>query len=165
MIDMLGDLLRHSAWADDVHWSAFESHPGALDDEELRNRIYHIHLVQYSFLTIVKRGQFHPKRLDEFQGMEGLRQYGIDNHREALRLLDRFSPADVEARVDIPWFRDPPLTLTVGQALLQSSMHSQYHRGQNATRFRQLGGMPPLIDYIAWCWKGSPAPGWMRSGT
>jgi uncharacterized damage-inducible protein DinB len=39
-------------------------------------------------------------------------------------------------------------------------MHSHYHRGQNATRLRELGGEPPPTDLIVWYWKGRPAPEW-----
>jgi uncharacterized damage-inducible protein DinB len=39
-------------------------------------------------------------------------------------------------------------------------MHSHYHRGQNATRLRELGGTPPTTDYIVWLWKGRPQPAW-----
>jgi uncharacterized damage-inducible protein DinB len=39
-------------------------------------------------------------------------------------------------------------------------MHSHYHRGQNATRLRELGGDPPGTDLITWIWKGRPAASW-----
>jgi uncharacterized damage-inducible protein DinB len=34
--------------------------------------------------------------------------------------------------------------------LLQAVLHSQHHRGQIATRLRDLGGCPPTVDYIVW---------------
>ena len=37
-----------------------------------------------------------------------------------------------------------PLTITVGEALTQMAMHSQSHRGQNATRLRELAPSRPL---------------------
>ena len=46
--------------------------------------------------------------------------------------------------------KDPALTITVGEALTQCAMHSQWHRGQNATRLRELGGHPPMVDLIVW---------------
>jgi uncharacterized damage-inducible protein DinB len=52
------------------------------------------------------------------------------------------------------------MTLTVTEALTQCDMHSQHHRGQNATRLRELGGEPPPTDLIFWYWKGRPAPEW-----
>jgi len=44
-----------------------------------------------------------------------------------------------------------------GEALTQMAMHSQWHRGQNATRLRELGAQPPTVDLIAWYWKGRPS--------
>ena len=41
-------------------------------------------------------------------------------------------------------------------------MHSHYHRGQNATRLRELGGEPPMTDLIVWYWKGRPVAGLVR---
>jgi uncharacterized damage-inducible protein DinB len=60
----------------------------------------------------------------------------------------------------MPWFTDPPLSITVTEALTQCAMHSHYHRGQNATRLRELGGEPPGTDIIVWYWKNRPAPAW-----
>jgi uncharacterized damage-inducible protein DinB len=39
--------------------------------------------------------------------------------------------------------------------LLQAVLHSQHHRGQIATRLRDLGGSPPTVDYIVWVRKRS----------
>jgi len=34
--------------------------------------------------------------------------------------------------------------------LLQALTHSQHHRGQNASRMRELGVTPPMTDFIIW---------------
>ena len=34
------------------------------------------------------------------------------------------------------------------------------HRGQNATRVRELNGVPPTTDLIVWQWKGRPDGAW-----
>ena len=39
--------------------------------------------------------------------------------------------------------------------LLQTVLHSQHHRGQIATRLRDLGGAPSTVDYIIWIRKRS----------
>ncbi len=39
-------------------------------------------------------------------------------------------------------------------------MHSTHHRGQVAARLRELGGEPPLVDFIAWLWWKRPEPEW-----
>ncbi len=42
----------------------------------------------------------------------------------------------------------------------QVANHSTYHRGQVNRSLRQLGGEPPLVDYIAWVWFGKPKAEW-----
>ena len=32
--------------------------------------------------------------------------------------------------------------------------------GQVMTRLRELGGAPPLVDYVIWVWSGSPVADW-----
>ena len=62
--------------------------------------------------------------------------------------------------VSIPFYRDKEFALRVDEALLQAVTHSHYHRAQNATRLRALGGEPPGTDLIVWYAKRRPAPRW-----
>jgi uncharacterized damage-inducible protein DinB len=39
-------------------------------------------------------------------------------------------------------------------------MHSAYHRGQVASQLRELGGEPPLTDFVAWIWLDRPPADW-----
>lgn len=160
MRGLLLDLYGHQAWADAEHWRALEAHPGALKDSAIRNRLYHYHLTQRAFLFIVRGAVLSFPRLEEFPTMEALKEYAKNYHGEALDFLRRASDFELERLVVVPWFKDPPISITVAQALTQAAMHSQYHRGQNASRLRELGGSPPLIDLIAWYWKGRPEPKW-----
>ena len=52
------------------------------------------------------------------------------------------------------------VTQNLGDTLLQVPLHSHYHRGQNATRMRALGGAMPSTDWAFWTRKGRPAPLW-----
>ena len=69
------------------------------------------------------------------------------------------TPVEFEETIEIPWFQ-PALKISRQQALMQAAMHSHYHRGQNATRFRELGGVPPMTDFIIWLRAGQPAAKW-----
>ncbi len=69
------------------------------------------------------------------------------------------SPARLKEMIEVPWFQ-PPLKISVRHALTQAAMHSHYHRGQNATRLRELGGVPPGTDFIVWLRDGKPAAKW-----
>jgi uncharacterized damage-inducible protein DinB len=80
-------------------------------------------------------------------------------HAAAASFLTDCSDERLAVRVRIPWFPGE-FTLTAGEALTQAAMHSHYHRGQNATRLRELGGEPPPTDLIVWFYNGRPAADW-----
>jgi uncharacterized damage-inducible protein DinB len=160
MKDLLLDLYGHQAWADAEHWRALEALPVALEDPAIRNRLYHYHLTQRAFLFIVRGDTLSFPRPEEFPTMKSLKNYAKSYHDEALEFVRQLSDSELTRLVVVPWFKDPPMSITVAQAFTQAAMHSHYHRGQNATRLRELGGHPPLSDLIAWYWKGRPAARW-----
>jgi uncharacterized damage-inducible protein DinB len=97
---------------------------------------------------------------EDFPAFDDLLRYSRAYHGEVRAFLAGVGDARLEEPVTIQWFKDPPLTLTVTEALTQGAMHSHYHRGQNAVILRELGGEPPTTDLIVWHWKGRPAPDW-----
>jgi uncharacterized damage-inducible protein DinB len=161
MNPLLRDLFQHQVWADAEHWSAIGAHQPARDDHAIRNRLHHIAIVQRAFLWGVgdRKEEFAFTKPDDFT-FDGLRQYAREHHDRITTYIATVTDARVAETVVIPWFNDPPLTLNVAEALTQCAMHSHYHRGQNATRLRELGGEPPMTDLIVWYWKGRPPPIW-----
>lgn len=157
----LRDLCAHQAWADAEHWNAIGAHPGAREDVAIRQRLHHLHFVQHAFLwTVGARDRpFTVTKPDDFASFDGLRDYAREYHLQ-LPVLQDLSDARLAEPVSIVWFKDPPLTITVAEALTQCVMHSQHHRGQNAVRLRELGGPPPTTDLIYWQWKGRPPGAW-----
>ena len=162
MNPLLCDFCGHQAWADAEHWRAIEAHPASAEDPALRQRLHHIHMVQRAFLWAVgdRAAVLTVTTPEEFLSLAALKQYARGTHEAFDRFLADVSEARLEERIAMPWFKDPPLSITVTEALTQCAMHSHYHRGQNATRLRELGGEPPLTDLIAWYWRGRPAPVW-----
>jgi uncharacterized damage-inducible protein DinB len=162
MNPLLRDLYGHQAWADAEHWRAIGGHQPAREDPAIRTRLHHIHLVQRLFQWAVgdRSTQFQLSKPEDFPSFAQLRSYGRDYHDDILRFLGAVTADRLAETITMPWIPDPPLSLTVTEALTQCAMHSHYHRGQNATRLRELGGTPPLIDLIAWYWKGRPSPVW-----
>ena len=156
----LSDLYAHQAWADARHWRALEAHPAALEDRALSARLHHIHVVQHLFLAVVSGAPVVPTNVEDFSTAAALKDYGRRHHEEAASIVPALDQQRLKELVSIPWFKDPPLRISVEEALMQAAMHSQYHRGQNATRLRELGGEPPLTDLIVWYWKGRPAARW-----
>ena len=161
---LLVDLGRHQSWADAEYWRAFGKCPTATHDEAIRNRLHHLHLVQRAFWSIVEgndRSTFEMTTPQDFGSISALREYGERSSCMLAEFIERVADDRLSARVQLPWFeKDPPFSITVAEALMQAVMHSQWHRGQNATRLRELGGEPPLMDLIIWYWKDRPAADW-----
>jgi len=160
MLETLRDLYGHQEWADAVHWHVLGKHPGAFDDEAIRKRLLHIHQVQRAFLTLARGETLDPDAFRDALPVAEIRSGAVDNHAAARAFLAAATPERLAAEIELPWFGDPPCRVTTGQGLLQAATHSQYHRGQNATRLRELGGRPPTTDLIVWYWKGRPEPRW-----
>ena len=162
MHDWLTELYPHQAWADAELWRAIGDHPAARDDQAIRGRLHHIHFVQHAFLwTVGDHTQpFRMTKPEDFPTFESLQAYAREFHDHVPSLVSSLTPARLAEKVAIVWFKDPPLSITIAEALTQAAMHSHYHRAQNATRLRELGGTPPTTDYIVWLWKGRPQPAW-----
>ena len=161
MDSYLDELYAHQDWADAEHWRAFEAHGSALADKALRERLLHIHLVQHAFLWIAgtRASQFELKKLEHFATDAEFKTYALQGNA-ALRELVQSTGADwLEEIIEIPWFQ-PALKISRRHALMQAAMHSHYHRGQNATRLRELGGVPPTTDFIVWIRDGKPGAKW-----
>lgn len=158
----LHDLYRHQAWADAEHWRTIAAFDKARNDEGIRKRLHHIHLVQYAFQWSVGDRSAPPRITtpDDFASFEDLREYARGFHATVDSYFGTLTDDRASTQIPMQWFQDPPLSITVAEALTQCVMHSQHHRGQNASRVRELGGEPPTVDYIVWLWKGRPAPVW-----
>ena len=161
MNSYLDELFAHQEWADAEHWRAFEAYPAALDDKAICERLLHIHLVQHGFswVTAPQRWEFAFKKLEDFPAMADLKKYaqaGLNELGERLKATDQ---QRMEELIEVPWFK-PTLKISVRHALTQAAMHSHYHRGQNATRLRELGGEPPMTDFIVWLKDGKPEARW-----
>jgi uncharacterized damage-inducible protein DinB len=160
MNSYLDELYAHQEWADAEHWRAFETHPAALEDKAIRERLFHIHYVQHAFLWVTgpQTSGFESKKLEDFHSITDLKKYAQDGLKALNTLARSVDPASMQT-VEVPWFR-PPAKIAMRHALMQAAMHSHYHRGQNAIRLRELGGVPPTTDFIVWLFKGQPAAQW-----
>ena len=161
MNQYLEELYAHQEWADAEHWRAFAAHPAALADEAICERLVHIHQVQYAFLWMVgpRPDKFSFKQLADYRDMAEVKQDAQQYHRQIADVLRTLDDGMLEEIVEAPWFKRPP-KISRRQALMQAALHSHYHRGQNATRLRELGGVPPTTDFIVWLRDGKPTPRW-----
>lgn len=164
MDSYLHELYAHQEWGDAEHWRAIEAHPAALADRAIRERLLHVHLVQHAFLwvTSAKRSEFVSRKLEDFPSMAELKTYGREGLEQMSEFVKKTDRDRMDEIIEVPWFK-PPVKISVRQALTQVAMHSHYHRGQNATRLRELGGTPPDTDFIEWLQQGQPAARWVDS--
>ena len=162
MNPLIRDLYRHQVWADAEHFRAIGVHPEACNDKAIRDRLHHIALVQRAFLWMIgdRQEAFVITKAEDFPAFDAVLSYARDHHARLAPAIAALTGDRLAESIVVPWFNDPPLSLTVAEALMQGAMHSHYHRGQNATRLRELGGEPPSTDYIVWLWKGRPEADW-----
>jgi uncharacterized damage-inducible protein DinB len=160
MKDLILDFYGHQQWADAEVWKALEAHPASFQDDDIRKKLHHLHMVQSAYLAIVTNAEWTRKKLEEFASMLELKAYGIAHHALWMKFLPQITEEKLNEKAIIPWFRNSPVDITIGQAIIQASMHSHYHRGQITMRLRQLGGEPPTTDFVAWYMKRKPEPGW-----
>ena len=153
-------------WADACVWRAVLTHPSALEDARLRDLLLHLHGVQRGFLAVWTSqppGAGSGVQADLLAAEDGVRAY-YDELRAALAHFDEASllrpvvmpglepyEQQMGRRFEVP---------TLGETILQVASHSTYHRGQVNARLREVGGEPPLVDYIAWIWFGRPTAEW-----
>ena len=153
-------------WADAEVWAAVLASEGGRTDAKLRGLLHHLHVVQRAFLR-TWRGEPRDAPYPSFDDARSLMRWGRGYYTEAFAHLAALSDDEMVAPLPVPWStmvaqrlgRAPEMT-TVGETALQVALHSQYHRGQINTRLRDVGGEPPLVDYIAWVWLGRPDPAW-----
>jgi len=167
----LTDLYRHMEWADAAVWSAVFASGTAQTDAKLQKYLYHLHLTQRAFLRIW-RNEPRETPYPTFRDAPSLMLWSRGYYSDAFAYLETQSDEKLAAPIPVPWAEmverrigRPPATTTIGETALQVALHSLYHRGQANARLREIGGEPPLVDYIAWIWLGRPTPQWPHAAT
>ncbi len=168
-INSLTDLYRHMEWADATVWKAVLASESGRTDAKLREYFYHLHMVQRAFLRMW-RNELSETPYPTFDDAQPLMLWGRSYYSEAFDHLSAFSDEKLSEPMPLPWasmvekhLGHAPETTTIGETALQVAMHSLYHRGQINARLKNVGGEPPLVDYIAWIWLGRPAADWPAS--
>ncbi len=168
--ETIADLFAHMQWADAKVWAAVLACGDARGDERLRGHLHHMHVVQWAFLRMW-RGEPRDAPFPEFETIKPLLGWAREYYVAARETTAAWTGDRLNAEQILPWAAlvekkigrkaDPS---TVSETAMQVAMHSQYHRGQVNARLREIGGDPPLVDYIAWVWLGRPAPEWPGGG-
>jgi len=165
-ITTIKDLYRHLEWADACVWTSVLASDNGPTDSRLRNCLYHLHVAQRAFLR-AWRNEPRETPYPTFDDAPSLMQWGRSYYPEACSHLENLTDREISDPLPERWGsvaeqrlgRTPPAT-TFGDTALQVVLHGAYHRGQINARLREVGGEPPLVDYIAWVWRGRPTADW-----
>ena len=162
----LTDLYHHMQWADAAVWTSVLASEDGPTDAQLRESLYHLHVVQRAFLR-AWRGEPRETPYPTFADAVELARWARSYYDEVLPYLAAQEEEKLAEPMPLAWasmveqrLGRAPHTTSIGDTLLQVTLHSLYHRGQVNARLRQIGGTPPLVDYIAWVWLGRPAAEW-----
>jgi uncharacterized damage-inducible protein DinB len=155
-------------WADAEVWRAVLAHEPAVSDVRMKNLLTHLHVVQRLFLMLWTKQPLDPASAQpSFATLAELRAWALTCYPESNRFLGAADASMLKDVVEMPWARSlearigRPISMpTLGETIQQVASHSTYHRGQINARLREVGGEPPLVDYIAWIWFGRPEPAW-----
>jgi len=145
--ELLKHLARHQAWADAEHWKTLRGNAALLVDADIRKRLNHMTMAS-EMLAALARGE-----APNFAGMK--ERESMDEVESAMRtsnesLAATVGSADLDKMITLPRGPKGPFDAPAGVLLLQALTHSQHHRGQNASRMRELGVTPPMTDFVFW---------------
>lgn len=151
--ELLQDLARHQAWADATHWRALRENSTLLEDPEIRQRLNHMTMAA-RMLTGLARGEAPDPSgmkdaLPDAQLEDAMRKANVE-------ILNALDTVDLQKMIPLPRGPKGPWEAPAGVLLLQAITHGQHHRGQNASRMRQLGATPPMTDFVLWHALGRP---------
>ena len=163
-LDALRELFRHMEWADETVWRAVLSHPAAASDTRLRELLTHLHVVQRAFLNVwTSQPMTFPTPAD-LPDVAAVHRWSQPYYADLAAYLECLGEASLSSMIQMPWLAEFERRLgrhfdtpTLADTMFQVTSHSTYHRGQVNVRLREVGGEPPLVDYIAWVWFGRPA--------
>lgn len=168
--DGLLEVYRHMEWADASVWRSVLAHPAAGSDDRLRGLLVHLHLVQRSFLSVWTERSIEWRQPGDFPDLAAVQAWARPVYTQSLEFVGALD-ADALARpVALPWASQVSRRLgreiqqpTLAETAFQVTSHSTYHRGQINARLKEIGGQPPLVDFIAWTWFGKPLPEWQEA--
>jgi len=144
--ESLKDLARHQVWADAQHWKTLHANAALLADADIRKRLNHM-VMACEMLATLARGETPDAGTKELESMEEL-EAAMSKANE--RVAATLASADLHKMIKLPRGPKGPFEAPAGVLLLQALTHSQHHRGQNASRMRDLGVTPPMTDFVIW---------------
>ena len=166
----LSQLLEHMEWADATLWCSVAA-ASAGDDPRIRDLLIHVHTVQWAYLQLWRGETISIPSPETLPDAAAARRWARVYHAQCREYVATVDEGTLDRTIEFPWAEHLVKTFgevhptTLRQAMIQVAMHSAHHRGQICTRLREVGGEPPLVDFVAWVWMGMPAAAWPEIST
>ncbi|MGE5400221.1 MAG: DinB family protein [Ignavibacteriales bacterium] len=164
-IQFIKEQFEHMEWADKKVWQAINKLPQPVTDDRIQKLLYHYHGTQYAFLSVWRKLPISVPDTNNFN-LSSFSDWKDKNYCDLKSFLANLKPGDIDQVIELPWEKDiakkygkPLSPATLLETMMQVASHSSYHRGQVNARLREIGGEPPLVDFIAWIWMGKPKAG------
>jgi uncharacterized damage-inducible protein DinB len=159
MLDLLRQLIAYEAWADAQQIHVLFIYEPVYADDGIRRKLEHIHAVQRAYLASLMGESPDFRQLSEpFPTPETLAASFREYHAAIRAESANWTEEWLRQPLPTEWFKNNKPTRA--EALMQVILHGQSHRGQNATRMRDLAWKPPLTDLVIWIDRGKPEPDW-----
>lgn len=152
-VELLQDMARHQAWADEQHWTLLRANPAAFEDPQIRKRLNHMVAAQ-EMLTALVRGEAPGTSSAKERESIGELSAAMEQARQGL--VAALASPELDQMVKLPRGPKGPFEAPAWVLLLQALTHSAHHRAQNAVRMRDLGLTPPMTDFVLWYAVGKP---------
>ncbi len=160
MIDFIRELYLHQEWADALHWRAVRAFPPALEDEGLRQGLFHIHAVQQVWLARWQGANLGFPKIEDYPAIQDLYPFAKNCHAALKAYLSLRTESDLQIPVVYRNIHGESFAQPLVELLLHLPYHSQYHRGQSARAMVALGSHMPATDLVAWQRNGRPEAEW-----
>lgn len=165
--ELIENLLNHMQWADAEVWKKVLSFEKAENDERIKKLLYHLHQVQYAFYFLWNDLPVENPKPEQFVNLKSIAKWGFEYQQKLKEFLSTTKVDENEKIIQIPWavfmerrIGKKVVPATLEETILQVASHSTYHRGQINSQLREIGGEPPMTDFIAWVWLGKPKKSW-----
>ena len=138
----------------------------AQTDDRLRWLLHHLHLVQSVLLQTWRGDPFGLTELSSYPDLPAIEAWARPYYPKVVAFAQSLDAAKLGEVIEYPWTNlivdkfGSVVPSTLSESVWQVFSHTTYHRGQVATRLREVGGEPPLVDFMVWVWGGKPAPEW-----
>lgn len=160
------NLLAHMAWADAVTWKTALDVAAAREDAQVADKLYHLHCVQWAYLQVWHGEPLHLPERGTLGDLAALLAWARPCYPALRAFAETLDDAALARPLTFPWATElvnrfgSVAPATLAETIVQVAMHTAYHRGQIATRLRELGGEPQITDFIMWIWTGRPEADW-----